>query len=66
MAFSQHEFGIDFSHMIVQALLDEAWNRGHLCQLEERLKRTLESLWMDLFGGKKVLRLRRIGKIIVF
>lgn len=59
--------GIDFSHMTVQALLDEAGNRGWLCRLEGRLKGTLKTLCMDLFGGKKrVLCLRRIGQIIFF
>lgn len=53
--------------MTVQALLDEAWGRGWLCQLEGRLKGTLKTLCMDLFGDKKrVLRLRRIGQIIFF
>lgn len=63
----QARIGIDFSHMTVQALLDEAWGRGWLCQLEGRLKGTLKTLCMDLFGDKKrVLRLRRIGQIIFF
>lgn len=31
VAFSRHEFEIDFQLTIIQALLDGAWNSGLLC-----------------------------------
>lgn len=38
VTFSKREFKADSSHMTVLALLDKAWSRGWLYQLEGRLK----------------------------
>lgn len=52
-AFSSYEFGIDFSDMTVQALLDEAWSLRWLCQLDRRLKLTLKSLCSYIWAKKE-------------